>query len=88
MNERTSAGVIKTLRSAAHALRAAAESIASSLPRQMLPIVRGKNKKVVFLRSEADKVEDWAVTLPGRYDGSDNPTPLIVRDAVPNDILS
>ncbi len=66
-----------------------AARIASSLPAQVLPIIRGKEKKVTFLRNDADKVEDWAASLPGWYDGPpDNPTPLIVRDAVSNDILS
>jgi hypothetical protein len=66
-----------------------AARIAPSLPQQVLPIIRGKDKKVIFLRTDADKVEDWAGSLPGWYDGPEEcPTPLIVRDAVSNDILS
>jgi hypothetical protein len=66
-----------------------AARIAPSLLPQVLPIIRGKDKKVVFLRSDADKIEDWASSLPGWYDGPEaNPTPLVVRDAVSNDILS
>ena len=66
-----------------------AARIAHALPAQLLPIIRGKDKKVIFLRSDADQVEEWAAALPGwSSEGDLSSTPLIVRDAVSNDILS
>lgn len=66
-----------------------AARIDRSLPQQLLPIIRGKEKSIICHRSEIDKIEDWAATMPGWYEGTEeHPTPLVIRDAVTDDILN
>lgn len=61
----------------------------TSIPQAVLPVIRGQQPKVLCLKSDIDKIEDWAASLAGWYDGSElNPIPLIVRDAASSDILS
>lgn len=59
------------------------------LPIQLLPIVRNKDPSIVCHRDDVRDIEHWAAQLPGWYDGDDDsPTPLVFRDALPDDILS
>lgn len=62
--------------------------IAHDLPNQLLPIIRNKDPMIVCHRTDIAGIEDWAASIPGWYEGSDDaPTPLIFRDAVIDDIL-
>lgn len=56
-----------------------------NLPQKLLPIIRGKEPRIVCLREDLAPMETWAADLPGWYDGDS--TPLILRDAVADDIL-
>ena len=59
------------------------------IPRQIVPIVRSKEPSIICHQSDIENIEDWAAGLPGWYDGTDDsPTPLVMRNAVSNDILS
>ena len=60
-----------------------------AIPQKLLKIIRNQEKDAICHRTEIDKIEDWAASLPGWYEGVNDasPTPLIMRDAVANDIL-
>ena len=59
-----------------------------NLPSVLLPIIRGKERRVVCQRVEVENLEDWAAKLPGWSGETDtHPTPLVVREAQADDIL-
>jgi hypothetical protein len=58
---------------------------ASGLPQPMLPMIRGKKPRIVCRKADMESIRSWAQSLSGWH--TNESTPLVMRDAVPDDIL-
>jgi hypothetical protein len=63
----------------------AAATAAHDVPQAILPVMRGKEARVLCQSSLADAIEAWAAALPGWY-AEDGSSPLILRNASKEDL--